>query len=164
MPSLLRKILAPLGRRRRSLGFGIHSPFAYHFITEVLRQRHPYYSYSKLGSRRERTVFRIAVDLHPRRVALSGSCAYLANAIHAAWSDTEICSSPVNADMVICTDPAEAAEQAAKGCHIILLASPGAAMAALRSQLSYGMTFISSDMTVAVNLPYLPYQEFRLNF
>ena len=33
-----------LSRRHRSGGFGIHSPFAFNFVLNVLRERLPYYA------------------------------------------------------------------------------------------------------------------------
>lgn len=35
-------------RYHRSNGHGIHSPFAYHFVTRVLRERTPYYAYKDI--------------------------------------------------------------------------------------------------------------------
>ncbi len=45
-----------LRRLRTSHGYGVHSPFAYDLITQVLRQRLPYYAYSEL----DRTLPRLA--------------------------------------------------------------------------------------------------------
>lgn len=45
----LKKILSYPARIRRSRGFGVHSPFAYNFITAVIRQRDcKYYAYSEI--------------------------------------------------------------------------------------------------------------------
>lgn len=41
-----------LSRRHRSGGFGIHSPFAFNFVLNVLRERLPYYAYDELLSQR----------------------------------------------------------------------------------------------------------------
>lgn len=41
-----------LSRRHRSGGFGIHSPFAFNFVLNVLRERLPYYAYDELLSLR----------------------------------------------------------------------------------------------------------------
>lgn len=43
-------------RHHRSRGFGIHSPFAFRFVREVLGQRLPYYCYEQLESLRARVV------------------------------------------------------------------------------------------------------------
>ncbi len=58
----LRRLWRPLGRARRSRGFGVHSPFAFRFITLVLRDsRSVYYSTGKIrdfaaGRRRRRNL------------------------------------------------------------------------------------------------------------
>ena len=37
-----------LARFRHRCGYGVHSPFAFRFITEVIYERHPYYAYAEL--------------------------------------------------------------------------------------------------------------------
>ncbi len=61
---------------RHEYGFGIHSPFAYRFITEVIRQPYAYYAYAALPDKRQRLIFRIAVELRCRRVAVYGPAAW----------------------------------------------------------------------------------------
>ena len=51
---LIRRYRTALARHHRSRGFGIHSPSAYRFVTEVLRERCPYYAYDQLRSWRKR--------------------------------------------------------------------------------------------------------------
>ena len=41
-------------RYNRSKGYGVHSPFAYNFIRNVLREKYPYYAYSELKEQRKR--------------------------------------------------------------------------------------------------------------
>ena len=40
-------------RYNRSKGYGVHSPFAYNFIRNVLREKYPYYAYSELKEQRK---------------------------------------------------------------------------------------------------------------
>lgn len=48
---ILRNILAYPARWRRSRGFGVHSPFAYNFITKVLREKDAeYYAYAEIAA------------------------------------------------------------------------------------------------------------------
>ncbi len=47
----LHKLLAYPSRWRRSRGFGVHSPFAYNFITKVLREKDAeYYAYAEIAA------------------------------------------------------------------------------------------------------------------
>lgn len=75
---------APL-RWWRTRGFGIHSPFAFCFVSEVLRERYAYYAYERIGrlvaehGRDDRlsfsgakTLFRIAARLDCREAVLAG--------------------------------------------------------------------------------------------
>ena len=64
-----------INRKRHNRGFGIQSPSAFFFITQVLNERLPYYAYDALDEiadackemacRRCRTLFRIANYLNP---------------------------------------------------------------------------------------------------
>lgn len=57
-------------RLRHSRGFGIHSPFAYRFLTEVLRETEAYYDQEGMG-RRERLLARLRAFVDPmQRAAL----------------------------------------------------------------------------------------------
>lgn len=48
---ILNNLLSYPTRWRRSRGFGIHSPFAYNFITKVLREREAeYYAYAEIAA------------------------------------------------------------------------------------------------------------------
>jgi predicted O-methyltransferase YrrM len=62
--------MTSLIRYKRSKGYGIHSPFAYSFITDVLRERHPYYAYADIELRR-RMAINLATDVshHPRIIS-----------------------------------------------------------------------------------------------
>ena len=64
-----------INRKRHNRGFGIQSPSAFFFITQVLREKRPYYSYERLNdiahrchgmtAARCRELFRIANHLQP---------------------------------------------------------------------------------------------------
>lgn len=49
---MIERLIGPLVRRYRAAGHGIHSPFAYRFITDVLRHRrgYAYYCYDSIDS------------------------------------------------------------------------------------------------------------------
>jgi hypothetical protein len=67
-----------LTRLRHGHGFGVHSPWAYRVITEVIGEHAKYYAYPEIdqlfGRRRKtaRTVFRLLVFLQPSRVDVVG--------------------------------------------------------------------------------------------
>lgn len=52
------KIGSALSRYKASKGFGVHSPFAYSFITDVLDEKYGYYSYETLQQLRNEVVER----------------------------------------------------------------------------------------------------------
>ncbi len=60
-------------RAWRSRGFGVHSPFAFRFITEVLHSSDGYYAYEQIGaSKSSRRLYRIILDLAPAAVIVTG--------------------------------------------------------------------------------------------
>ncbi len=63
-----------LSRYKRSKGFGIHSPFAYRFITRVLHERLPYYAYSEIMLRRHMSL-NLARNIakHPRVISMKNA-------------------------------------------------------------------------------------------
>jgi len=50
--SRIKRYRTALARHHRSGGFGIHSPSAYNFVRQVLRQRLPYYAYEDIAQYR----------------------------------------------------------------------------------------------------------------
>lgn len=54
----LRRYGSALKRYRQSLGFGVHSPFAFSFIRGVLAEKSPYYAYERLAKAR-----RLSLDM-----------------------------------------------------------------------------------------------------
>lgn len=85
---LIRRYRTALARHHRSRGFGIHSPSAYKFVTQVLRERLPYYAYDDLrtlrralqasgercpGNREMQLLFRVVNHLAPQHILLVGA-------------------------------------------------------------------------------------------
>lgn len=68
------KVVASIPLRAwRSRGFGVHSPFAFRFITEVLRSSVGYYAYEQIGTSKDfRRLYRIILDLAPAAVIVTG--------------------------------------------------------------------------------------------
>lgn len=67
-----------LSRWRHGHGFGVHSPWAYRIITEVIGESAKYYAYPEIdalfGKRRKtaRQVFRLLLHLQPGKVIIVG--------------------------------------------------------------------------------------------
>lgn len=91
----LRRYCTALKRYRKSKGFGIHSPFAFSFVLNVLREQAAYYAYADIEARRDearrvkrllgvqkpkmisgksaRMMFRVANYFNPAKVLQLGS-------------------------------------------------------------------------------------------
>ncbi len=91
----LRRYCTALKRYRKSKGFGIHSPFAFSFVLNVLREQAAYYAYADIEARRDearrvkkllcvqkpkmiseksaRMMFRVANYFNPQKVLQLGS-------------------------------------------------------------------------------------------
>ena len=83
----MRRLIVPLYRRlfcRK--GYGVHSPFVFDLITNVLEESRGYYAYARLHAahaladphdrlplRDSRWLFRLANRFHPRRLITVGS-------------------------------------------------------------------------------------------
>ncbi|MCM1518988.1 MAG: hypothetical protein NC117_10130 [Pseudoflavonifractor sp.] len=64
----LRRYLTAVNRYRHSLGFGVHSPFAFAFIRGVLRETCQYYAYETIAATRREAVSMIPHGLMKRGV------------------------------------------------------------------------------------------------
>lgn len=153
-------------RWRHGRGFGVHSPFAYHFITEVLRQPLPYYSYARIGGRTERTIFRITAFLRPATVAVAAP-RQVREAIALAVPRARIIAPGEGAADLLVVD-AEMHPDISAGAaqHAVIInpeGSPG--WRTLCGAMERGMTFAGGGiLAVAVALPHLPRQHFEVNF
>lgn len=86
MGKYMQNPLVWLRRFRKRCGYGVHSPYAFSFITDVVYERSAYYAYkelddlfplwvSRLGLRPRklaRLLFRVANFAHPRRACVLG--------------------------------------------------------------------------------------------
>lgn len=157
---------------RNSGGYGVHSPFAYRFITEVLRQENAYYCYSRLTDVTLRTVFRIVTDLRPRRVEVCGG-KDISDTVHLA--DSKIRTFRVQEPEVmivhgdaVSTETVE--RRIADGCAVILIEPAGAREPdAGRHCMSFSNVFAnglaqSRPMAVYVPRPDFNRQHFDLLF
>ncbi len=165
MPSIahLLKIVARKYRFwRHGRGFGIHSPFAFRFITETLNQSLPYYAYAEIGrDKRLRLLFRVVLAFAPHRVAIVGESDDLWLAIHLACPAAEKVELDDCPDFVV-SAKAEFNSCAAKaveqfGCHAFFMETP--------SELPFcRMTFCNGKQLVIANYKHLPHQDFCVKF
>lgn len=100
--------LASYRRWRHSRGFGVHSPWAYGVVSEVLRSndRYGYYAWDSIDrtfgqhSRLARKVYALIVHLQPSTVTVAGDPLWHALAVTA-------CDAPgANGPMLLVADPA----------------------------------------------------------
>ncbi len=85
----IKRYYTALFRLKRSKGYGIHSPFAFHFVLRVLREKSLYYSYEHIDKSR-RVLFRIACYFVPQKVLLIGENRQTLTAIHSYSQSCEI--------------------------------------------------------------------------
>ncbi len=167
-----RILTARLRRWRTGLGFGVHSPFAYYFITRVLRERLPYYDFERLPEisgrqiriRNARMIYRLSAFFRPDTVYVAGEHSEAALAIVTlAHPSARAVSTPETAQMAIYagsdTTPAAAAREVT-----VILSADSDAISGFRTSLSEGMTFFNSKTAVAVIRHGLPRQDFCLKF
>jgi len=135
-----------LSRLRHSRGFGIHSPFAYRFLTEVLHETTPYYDQAGQG-RKQRLLTRLRAFVDPMQ--------------QAELEDVR----PVK---VVNLAPDSTKIPATDGNTIIYIDRPGAADTVLNArldELGYGITFRSQHgASVIIPFPRLPRQMIDTRF
>lgn len=135
----------------RGRGNGVHSPFAYRFITEVLHQHEGYYAYDELESDAERMAYRVALSVSPQRVTLRHGDEALQRALDLGHSH----GLPRDRQPEI-----SGAEMAVKG------ASFAGDVAEMRRRLDAegcGMLFEGLSAAVAIRSPRLPRTDYMID-
>lgn len=172
-------------RLRHGRGFGVHSPWAYRFIREVLRERLPYYAYPEVdalavawpgGRDNARLLMRIAAFMQPC-VAAVGDTPLSATAARIVSLGCTAASvqGPVTADADFIVllpgaafDPdAVLAAAAAEGTVVIPDRRPpemAAMLDRLRNELPTGHTFINAFRTAVYAGNEAPAQTFSVRF
>lgn len=145
-----------LKRYRVGRGFSVHSPFAYYFITRVLRERLPYYCFkAEIVRRDEQRLFRVVNYFRPATVAMvgSGDAERAGRVILKACPHVRFVDNPAEADFTFV------------GSGEIPADFRGAAYAAGASERPVGaMTFTNGRILIAVRRRGLPPQHFVLSF
>ena len=71
---IIRRYRTAITRHHRSAGFGIHSPHAFNFVTNVLRGRLPYYAYDDIAALRQAVIKESASRWpHPRIISFKNA-------------------------------------------------------------------------------------------
>jgi hypothetical protein len=187
------RIINYLSRWRHGKGFGIHSPFAYRFVTEVLREQLHYYGYARIAEhyrhRQHRphisyhtakTLFRVINYFSPERIMLVGEVEsdLLREIALQVSHKTRFVTGAAEADMVIVSQH-EATSALATQCleaieknraTVIFVSRRSDTMARAWQQVvstpTFGMTFCSSRKTPSIFVPNpkLPRQDFSVLF
>lgn len=132
----MQKVTNPLvwlARFRHRKGYGVHSPFAFRFITDVVYERHPYYAYGELDAslpvswrlRRRRglhLLLRLANHLQPKSIVLPRDAWWAKRFLQAGCKHACIqCQWPAeHVSMCFLREPSEEALQH-MGEHSVLL-------------------------------------------
>lgn len=169
-----RAVSVPL-RLWRSRGFGVHSPYAFRFITDVLFCRHGYYSYAEIGSDRSaRRLYRVLLDLAPVTIVVSGPLSAPADAAVSAARRDIAGGVPARPDADRCPKAVVIPPEAIVGNTYLrcILESGGAAIftdlrdgrsaEAFTEASPHGMVFEGLRLAVVAGNPRLPRQRFRL--
>ncbi len=93
--SRFKRYYTALFRLKRSKGYGIHSPFAFHFVIRVLRERNPFYAYEHIDKSR-RLLFRVACNFKPDKILLIGAEKKTETAVHNYSKACVVCKDDYN--------------------------------------------------------------------
>lgn len=156
------RIFTSLRHRR---GFGVHSPFAFRFITETLRCRWDYYAYSKLKNGRERLIFRVMAFLDCRLTALGEEAPRLMQ-IHSL----AVGASPRKPGYMLAVGHNTSDEELAEIQRLMphaagLICFKCGLACSLLKNMTNGMSFENlHGLTVYVSSPSLPRQHYFVSF
>lgn len=157
-------------RWRHGHGFGIHSPFGYRFITEVLRlpEEYGYYAYLNIAAGPLRTLFRVAVRFQPAKVAFVGCDTGpvrravfegVPSAMPAALSEADFVVFDATKNRILPPDALPS------GANVVIFnPKKWKKYAAYTAALPAGMIFSNGSMAVVAALKYLPRQDFDVKF
>ncbi len=167
-------------RFRRSRGFGVHSPFAYGFITQVLRCRYRFYCWDNLepevrssGGIRwndARALFRTLNQFRPARVYISPGSTGIIEKIVRAWSGKcEILYNPSGAMFHIVSGEeftaVSAGDQSDDGMiYFCLNVAGNHGWDSLLKSMTRGQTFTNSTTGIAVCDHKLPRHHFEISY
>lgn len=172
-------LFSVIKRAWRSKGFGIHSPFAFYFITRVLRERLPYYAFAQIeeqGSeempvRHLLTIFRIVCYFAPEVITLPVSApTAVRDTLRLADSRIRFIHEPSRFQCLSGDMPRDEfrylAGHVIKDGGVLVIYRPGEEGDFIKDALTCGMTFTNGNASMmVVNVRRdLPRQDFIVNF
>lgn len=168
------QILSAPRRFMRRRGFGVHSPFAFAFLSNAIREQDAYYAYESINaltpkrSLRKflRLAFRTAVVLKAKRVAVFGPDSnLLLKALEYAGAKQS--SNPLLVVATADANHAVALECVRSGGTVILgnihkNKANALLIKTIAETCGHGMTFTNGETAIFVARPNLPKQTFRI--
>ncbi|MCM1484534.1 MAG: hypothetical protein NC043_09370 [Muribaculaceae bacterium] len=179
-------ILSAPRRLARSQGFGVHSPFAFGFIRDVIGCRYAYYRYpdiariargTSIQERVLRLIFRIACRFDCRHMAVAapdGTAAVIEDVLKLTRTDATVTvndfTMPSAPDIVVtCGDISPEAMSFLRRCikahgTVIMTGVPDTrqSITLLMEDSVHGMTFADGSTAIAVGLSHLPRQHYEI--
>ncbi len=151
------RLLEALKRQRVARGFTVHSPFAYRFITRVLREKCSFYHFRhEVTNPTERVLYRVAVYFRPEQACCLGRDAERAARVLSLALPKCSHVAAEEAQFVVLTPGAEVPEQLPEAVMALTLEH----LPQLRQRP--GMLFHSRRWVVLVARKGLPSQAFPL--
>lgn len=172
-------------RLRHGRGFGIHSPFAFRFITEVLNGPYAYYAYPSIerlsasltgvSADELKALFRVLVYFQPRHVAVCGDRSRplhkaVCRIVRSAVPHAVVVGPDRECDFVVAL-PGRAAEglgtvsRQKASAYIFSAEQDCPALDEFVRNLGFGMVFTNRrSVSVIAALPHLPAQYFQVRF
>lgn len=163
-------MLKRLKRLYRSRGHGIHSPFAYHFVTGVIGERGGFYAYDELatlqGDRHQhhvaRLLHRVAVFFNPAVIGISGELPELyLRAVELSDSRCRVmpvdeCDTPPGLIVVAGSAPCGTLPELPRSRQGLIFLDRAVTP-------SDAMSFSNGEMSIVVRDSRLPSQHFEVN-
>ncbi len=164
-------------RWRHGHGFGVHSPYAYRMVREVLRPSHDtgYYVYKEIAGKRRHhptlistaeaeLIYRILVDLRPATVAICAdtSTEFIAYIVRSALPHSAIVSSN-KAEMLICCGMA-AVEQAVSPKIAYFTDSKNPYLTLLWNSSTCGQLYRNPTRALIIRNPAVTKQNIEIKF
>lgn len=174
--NMLDNPLVWLMRIRHRCGYGVHSPFAFRFLTDVVYERTPYYAYSTLdaslplayGMRRKKglhLMFRIANWLQPAVAVVPQEACHERRYLQAGCRHAIVMAhAPAcGADLIVLREPDERAAQMVRAGGVLILDNLQQHREWFR-RLPATVTFDLYDLGVAIYEERLTKQHYIINF